>query len=458
METKQRKKPNRESVLFIDIAVLVYIRKVTFFYSKTPTFDLVKRVLVISYYWPPTGGSGVQRWVKFCKYLPQYGWHPVVYTPENPERLATDESLVKEIPSCVEVLRTHITEPYSVYRKLVGGRSENAGEVNPVNAQKKSFKGRLSVWVRGNFFVPDPRVFWVRPSVKYLKKYLSEHPVDAVVTTGPPQSMHLIGRDLKRDLGVRWLADFRDPWTEMFYYKHLKLTKLSDRRHHRLEQSVLDEADGIIAVTPMVRDDFASRTKTPVFLITNGYDEEDINSAEKVEHPGKFVIVHTGLFASDGNPSLLWSVLGKMCSEDAGFKDKLEIRLCGKTDDEIIRSIEEYGLGRNLVNMGYLPHDKVIGEQSGADVLILPLRKEKEYEKVLPGKIFEYMASGRPILGIGQENGAAAQLLKSSGTGEMFDWDNIIGMEQFIKNHRCNPQNIERFSRRRLTEKLSELL
>lgn len=419
----------------------------------------MKRVLVISYYWPPTGGSGVQRWVKFCKYLPQYGWQPVVYTPENPERLATDESLLKEIPSCVEVLRTHIVEPYSVYRRFTGKKKDaSGGEVNPVNAQKKSLLGNLSVWIRGNFFIPDPRCFWVRPSVKYLKKYLSEHPVDAIVTTGPPQSVHLIGRGLRRALGVKWLADFRDPWTEMFYYKHLKLTKFADGKHHRLEQSVLDEADGVIAVTPMVRDDFASRTKTPVYLVTNGYDEADITAAEKIVRTGKFVIAHTGLFASDGNPSVLWSVLGKMCSEDASFKDKLEIRLCGKTDDGIIRSIEEHGLGGNLVNMGYLPHDKVVGEQAGADILILPLRKEKEYAKVLPGKIFEYMASGRPILGIGQENGMAAKLLKDSGTGEMFDWENVKGMERFLKKPVCNPQNIERFSRRCLTEKLSKLL
>jgi len=419
----------------------------------------VKRVLIISYYWPPTGGSGVQRWVKFCKYLPQTGWLPVVYTPENPEQLALDESLLEEIPSCVEVLKTRITEPYAVYRKITGKGGSGGGEVNPVNAQKKSLFKRLSLWVRGNCFIPDPRVSWVRPSVKYLKKYLLQHPVDAVVTTGPPQSMHLIGLGLKRETGVKWIADFRDPWTEMFYYKHLCLTRVSDRKHHRLEQSVLDEADGIIAVTPMVRDDFAAKTKTPVYLIPNGYDKEDIERSSAVSHEGKFVVLHTGLFASDGNPSGLWSVLSKMCTQNPSFKEKLEIRLCGKTDTSVIRSIEEeYSLGENLVNKGYLPHSEVIGEQMGADILILPLRKEKEYAKVLPGKIFEYMASGCPILGIGQEDGMAARLLRESGTGEMFDWDNTSGMEKFLKNPTYNPQNIERFSREALTRKLTELL
>ena len=169
----------------------------------------MKRLLIITYYWPPTGGSGVQRWVKFSKYLPEYGWQPVVYTPENPEQLARDESLLADIPACAEVIKTHITEPYEIYRRLTGGKAGQ--EVNPVNAQKKSWKQRLSLWIRGNLFVPDPRVGWVRPSVRFLKEYLKEHPVDVVVTTGPPHSMHLIGQALHRDLGLPWIPDFRDP-------------------------------------------------------------------------------------------------------------------------------------------------------------------------------------------------------------------------------------------------------
>ncbi|MBO5546110.1 MAG: glycosyltransferase [Bacteroidales bacterium] len=233
----------------------------------------MKRLLIITYYWPPTGGSGVQRWVKFSKYLPEHGWQPVIYTPENPEQLARDESLLSDVPACAEVIKTRILEPYAVYRRLTGGKQGE--EVNPVNAQKKNWKQRLSLWIRGNCFIPDPRIGWVRPSVRFLKKYLREHPVDAVVTTGPPHSVHLIGRGLKRALGVHWIADFRDPWTEMFYYKHLGLTAASDRRQHRLEQSVLDEADTVISVTPLVQKDFQAKTKTPVVLITNGFDEDD---------------------------------------------------------------------------------------------------------------------------------------------------------------------------------------
>ena len=415
-----------------------------------------KRLLIISYYWPPTGGSGVQRWVKFSKYLPEHGWQPVIYTPENPERLAYDESLLADIPECAEVIRRRIVEPYGLYRKLFG---RSGGEVNPLNSSSKSLKSKLSRVVRGTLFIPDPRVSWVRCSVRFLKKYLREHPVDAVVTTGPPQSMHLIGRGLKRSLGLPWIADFRDPWTRMFYYKHLCLSKFADRKHRRLEQSVLDEADLVLAVSPPVRDDFQAQTGTPVHLITNGYDEDDFPVREPgSRRDGKFRIVHTGLFAADGNPLKLWDALARRCREDEDFAQRLEIRLAGKTDAPVLEAIRERGLGAQLVDLGYLPHSRVVQEQQEADLLILPLRHEPEYAKVLPGKIFEYIASGRPVLGIGQEDGAAAAILRDSGAGRMYDWDREDKFLEFMDMDHEAAEGAARYSRKALTRQLVEEL
>lgn len=415
-----------------------------------------KRLLIISYYWPPTGGSGVQRWVKFSKYLPEHGWQPVIYTPENPERLAYDESLLADIPECAEVIRRRIVEPYGLYRKLFG---RSGGEVNPLNSSGKSLKSKLSRVLRGNLFIPDPRVSWVRGSVRFLKKYLREHPVDAVVTTGPPQSMHLIGRGLKRSLGLPWIADFRDPWTRMFYYKHLCLSKFADRKHHRLEQGVLDEADLVLAVSPPVRDDFQAQTRTPVHLITNGYDEDDFPVREPgSRRDGKFRIVHTGLFAADGNPLKLWDALARRCREDEDFAQRLEIRLAGKTDAPVLEAIRERGLGAQLVDLGYLPHSRVVQEQQEADLLILPLRHEPEYAKVLPGKIFEYIASGRPVLGIGQEDGAAAAILRDSGAGRMYDWDREDKFLEFMDMDHEAAEGAARYSRKALTRQLVEEL
>lgn len=439
----------------------------------------MKRLLIITYYWPPTGGSGVQRWVKFSKYLPEQGWQPVIYTPENPEQLARDESLLSDVPACAEVIKTRILEPYAVYRRLTGGKQGE--EVNPVNAQKKNWKQRLSLWIRGNCFIPDPRIGWVRPSVRFLKKYLREHPVDAVVTTGPPHSVHLIGRGLKRALGVHWIADFRDPWTEMFYYKHLGLTAASDRRQHRLEQSVLDEADTVISVTPLVQKDFQAKTKTPVVLITNGFDEDDFVGsgsapAEPFTRTGSgaseaqsdsgagaaavptYRLVHTGLFAADGNPLNLWDALARRCGEDPSFRARLEIRLAGKVDRAITDAIRARGLGGNLVELGYLPHDETVREQRAADILLLPLRQEPEYAKVLPGKIFEYLAARRPVLGIGQEDGAAAAVLRDAGAGEMFDWDKTDELLAFLDAPHPETTCIEKYTRRALTAQLTQIL
>ena len=441
----------------------------------------MKRLLIITYYWPPTGGSGVQRWVKFSKYLPQYGWQPVVYTPENPEQLARDESLLADIPACAEVVKTHITEPYEIYRRLTGGK-KGEGEVNPVNAQKKNWKQRLSLWVRGNCFIPDPRIGWVRPSVRFLKKYLAEHPVDAVVTTGPPHSVHLIGLGLKKALGLRWIADFRDPWTEMFYYKHLGLSPAADRRHHRLEQAVLDGADTVISVSPPVAADFQAKTKTPVVLITNGFDEDDFDEVVEADSSGgvppeppaslrseacefsasargqKIRLVHTGLFAADGNPLNLWDALASRCEADPAFRSRLEIRLAGKVDAAITEAVRARGLGDNLVELGYLPHDETVREQRAADILLLPLRREPEYAKVLPGKIFEYLAARRPVLGIGQEDGAAAAVLRDAAAGQMFDWDKRDELLAFLDAEHPQTSGIEKYSRRALTAQLTELL
>ena len=432
----------------------------------------MKRVLVITYYWPPTGGSGVQRWVKFAKYLPSEGWQPVIYTPENPEQLAVDHSLEADIPEGTEIIKTRITEPYELYKKFLrrSGHSKEAVEVNPVNAQNKSFAQKAAMWVRGNLFRPDPRCLWIRPSVKFLKKYLEEHPVDLIVSTGPPQSMHMIGRLLSRETGLPWIADFRDPWTKIFYFKHLSMTKATERWHQKMERKVLDEASAVVAVSPLVQQEFQSMTRTPVELITNGYDEcdfPDMKDTGATGGPDKdFVITHTGLFTADGNPTLLWDVLSEMCAEDSAFKKALKIRLVGKTDTQILEAITESGLEENLTDLGYQPHSTAIEEQRKASILILPLRKEPEYKAVLPGKLFEYLASGRPVLGIGQPDGAMSMILNKTNTGVVVDWEDKISMKKYIDdcwkahldgNLTINDGEISAFTRRNLTRQMAEL-
>lgn len=407
----------------------------------------MKRVLIISYYWPPTGGSGVQRWVKFAKYLPAEGWQPVIYTPENPEQLAVDHSLEADIPAEAEIIRTRILEPYGLYKKFLkgSGHSKEAVEVNPVNAQNKSLLQKAAMWVRGNLFRPDPRCLWIKPSVRFLKKYLSEHPVNIIVSTGPPQSMHLIGMKLSEETGIPWIADFRDPWTKIFYFKHLSLNKATEKWHMRMEKQVLDKAAAVVAVSPLVQKDFQAMTETPVELITNGYDECDFPHGKDNNALGgpdkEFIISHTGLFAADGNPTVLWKVLSEKCRRDPKFRNLLKIKLIGKTDEQIIKSLEDAGLKDNLTDMGYQPHNIAVEEQRKASLLILPLRKEPEYKAVLPGKLFEYLASWRPVLGIGQPDGAMAMILNQAKTGTVIDWEDKAAVSRFIDD--CWQRHLE---------------
>ncbi len=426
----------------------------------------MKRVLIISYYWPPSGGSGVQRWVKFSKYLPSEGWQPVIYTPENPELTTTDYSLEEEIPQEAEIIKTHIFEPYGIYRKLSGsGKNEEQSEVNPINAQKKTLKQKISMLIRGNLFIPDPRCMWISPSVKFLKKYLKEHPADIIISTGPPHSMHLIAKGVAQATGIPWIADFRDPWTKMFYFKHLGLSSWAEKRHKALEKTVLDSADAIVAVSPLVQEEFQEMTSTPVHLITNGYDEEDFDQV--VEQDGYFNITHTGLFASDGDPEALWAALAQKCREDKEFSEMLRIRLAGKNDKAIISSIINAGLAANLRDIGYVSHQDAVREQKNASVLILPLRKEPEYKATIPGKLFEYLASRRPVLGIGQKDGAMARILESSKAGVVSDWNEYAEIYRHISNCwelfkadklEAGTENIEKYTRKALTRDMAALM
>lgn len=428
----------------------------------------MKRVLIISYYWPPTGGSGVQRWVKFAKYLPSEGWMPVIYTPENPEMLTVDASLADEIPAEVEVIKRPIFEPYNLYRALTGGKKKDkkdSREVNPINSRKKSLGQKVSMWIRGNCFIPDPRCFWIGPSVRFLKKYLKEHPVDIIVSTGPPHSMHLIARKVARATGVPWVADFRDPWTKMFYFKHLSLSVWAEKKHEKLEKKVLDEASVVVAVSPLVQEEFQQMTSNKVELITNGYDDSDFPTENK-ETGEFFDIAHTGLFAADGNPTVLWKALGDKCREEESFRKALRIKLIGKTDREIISAVKEAGLEENLIDLGYQDHKVAVCEQRNAAVLILPLRKEPEYRATLPGKLFEYLASQRPVLGIGQKDGAMARILAETNAGEVYDWEEYESIKAYIDRSWekfqsgtlvAETENIEKYSRRELTRTMAAL-
>lgn len=431
----------------------------------------MKRVLIITYYWPPSGGSGVQRWLKMSKYLPENGWQPVIYTAENAEYPVEDSSLEKDVCPEAEVIRRPIVEPYNFYKKFLGLKKEQKVKTGFIDetGKQKGWKERLSVWIRGNFFIPDARCWWVKPSVRFLRKYLKDHPVDAVISTGPPHSMHLIAMKLKESLGLPWIADFRDPWTEIDYYNELHLTKRSDRKHHRLEHAVLTKADKVVTVAPDGAQRLERLGARNVATIYNGFDRDD-DATMAVTPPDQFIITYLGVLSKIQSPDNLWQALGELIKEYEDFSRQLKIKMIGQIDKAATNAIQAYGLGNHVMFTPYIPHNQVAEVHRSSTLLLLLLMPDNEprAKGLLTGKLFEYLASGRPILCIGPEDGDAANILNETLTGTTVSFGNkekiktvILDYYQRYKENDL-PDNdttsIEKYSRKALTKEYAVLL
>jgi len=371
----------------------------------------MKRVLVITYYWPPNGGAGVYRWLKFCKYLPEHGWTPVVYTPSNPELTAEDPGLLRDVLPGTEVLRRPIREPFALYKRFTGrARGEKLQTAFLSEEHRGGWRERLALWVRANFFIPDARIGWVLPSVRFLSTYLREHPVDAIVTTGPPHSMHLIGLGLKRALGIPWLADFRDPWTDIDYFGELPLTRRALVRHQRLEREVLTHADQVVTVSWSWARDLDALGAKNTEVVTNGYDPGDIPSpAEPVDE--RWSLVHVGSLSATRDCPALWRLLAELRARDPEFGERFTLRFVGPVDQAILSSVRDAGLADRLDRVGRVPHDEAMRAMQRARVLLLPINETPNQAGILPGKLFEYLAAGRPILAVGPPSGDVARVL-----------------------------------------------
>lgn len=429
----------------------------------------MKKILIISYYWPPAGGSGVQRWLKFVKYFRKYGYEPIVYTPENPEYMAQDPGLLSEIPSGTTIIRRKILEPYNLYKILTGKRGESIKPgfiAQEAKGGKGKFTEKLSLFIRSNVFIPDPKCFWIRPSIRFLDRYLAENPIDAIISTGPPHSMHMIAKAVAKRRNIRWIADFRDPWTKMYTFKYMNNTFLTNFLHKRMERNVVRSADAVVVVTNLMRDEFLELGPRRIEVITNGYDASDFdNLSEKVEE--KFTITYTGLFVKDRNPSVLWRILGEMIREVPGFGEDLTIRIIGHTDNSVWQEISANALDNYLVNMDYMPHNEVVKWQQRARVLLLAGGQEPEAKGILTGKFFEYLAARRPILSFGPIGGDMDVALKECEAGAMFDYSDYAGAKAWIereyelykKGEIYIPSGkIENYSREGLCRRMSALL
>lgn len=423
----------------------------------------MKRVLLITYYWPPSGGSGVQRCLKFAKYLRHFGWEPVVLTVSNPDYPIFDASLEKDVPAFMEVLKVPAWEPYTWYRLFTGSgaRKTNIGFVD--SALKESISEKVSLWIRGNLFIPDARRFWIRPSVKFLETYLQKNPVDMIFSSGPPHSAHLIAKKIKRSFKLPWVADFRDPWTGVYYYHKLKISPWADRRHRQLEKECLDAADHLITVNTFIKEDFTRLSNTTVEVIPNGYDPEDFSSVEST--PGnQFTITYAGMFLRDQDAPELWEVLREMTEQVSGFRENLKLIFAGKVDQMILEGIKGNKLKEFLELRDYVPHSELPSLLMNSSLLLLSINRTEQSGSITTGKIFEYLASQRPILAFCASGSDAEHIITDTNSGFVLAFNHKEDLRQLLeklyKRHldgtlKKESENIEKYSRKKLTESLA---
>ena len=424
-----------------------------------------QKVLIISYYWPPAGGPGVQRWLKFVKYLPDFNYHPVVYIPSNATYPLVDNTLQDELKTEHTILKNKIKEPYKLASFFWPNKSGSLSAGMIPNQRKQTRTDKFLLGVRGNLFIPDARVGWVNSSVRFLKKYLKDNPeITKVITTGPPHSMHLIGMALQREVGVKWIADFRDPWTTIGYHKDLKLFSYAKSKHLKLENKVLNRADHILVTSQGTKEEFALKTPKPITVITNGYDTLNVG---KIPLDQKFSLAHVGSFLANRNPRVLWKALAELRKENQEFKQCFELKLIGKISQDILDAIEEFSLLECTNNLGYLSHLQAYAQMKASQVLLLVEIDSENTKSIIPGKIFEYMASERPILAIGPEQSDFFEILRSTNTGRIATYSEKQEIKDIILDYFTQYQNnslkvhamgLQYFSRKKLTERLSKVL
>ncbi len=422
-----------------------------------------KNVLIVTYYWPPAGGPGVQRWLKFVKYLPQFAINPIVYTPENPEYAIIDNSLMTDVAPNLTVIKQPIKEPYKLV-KVIAKKKSTTLQKGIITTTKQSIIEKIMLFIRGNFFIPDARVAWVKPSVVFLSKYIKKNNIDTVITTGPPHSMHLIGLALQKKNKIQWIADFRDPWTTISYHKKLRLTKAAKAKHKTLERKVLTTANKIIVTSWSTKEEFKKITKQPIQVITNGYDVE---TNSKVALDKKFSITHIGSLLSERNPEVLWNVLEDISKENSEFSSDFVLRFVGEVSKEVLDQLKKHNLSNYLDLVSYVTHNESIKFQKKSQVLLVIEIDSEETKAIIPGKVFEYMASNRPILAIGPKLSDVEKIITTSNTGTYFSYDQynqlkaqILAYYKAYKQQNLNVHavGIQQYSRKALTQKLAAYL
>lgn len=430
----------------------------------------MKKVLIITYYFPPCGGIGVLRCLKIAKYLRNFGWESVIYTAKDAHYPSYDYSNFKDIPEGVTILRQPIFEPYTFYKKFTK-QAPNANANNALVATegKRDWKHRLSVWIRSNFFIPDARAFWIKPSVDFLTKYVTENKIDAIFSDGPPHTNTMIACLLKQKTGIAWLADFQDPWTQVDYYQRLSLTTWADAKHRRLEQSVFQHANAITIVSYVWKRDLENIGAKNVSVVVWGYDEDDFVTLQP--QPDKqLTITHAGLLGDDRNPKIFFEAIAELGKELGNqFLQTVKVQLLGQVDASVIATYKSCGIANQVEVMPQMERKDALQVMANSQISLLLLNQADNAMGRIPGKLFEYLALKRPILCLGMLKSDVDNILHETQMGNTYTYQDKEGLktqlktyyENFVQHgtiHQKTPTNLEQFSNKKLTEKIAGLL
>lgn len=396
-----------------------------------------KKVLIITYYWPPAGGPGVQRWLKLTKYLPENGIEPFILTvqSEKANYPLLDKSLCNDVHENLKVFKTKSFEILDFYKRIKRGNTiPTSGFANEKG--KVGFFGKLMRAIRGNFFIPDARKGWNKYALREAVKLIETHDINKVITTGPPHSTHLIGLKLKKyNPQLQWYADFRDPWSDIYYNELLYQTNWAINLNKRYEKKVLLQADLILTVGEFLKQHLLNKISNKlnsdkIVVIPNGYDKEDFSNLPVKKNNDSFRFMYVGTASKDYPFREFLEALKKLIA-DEGCDISLEI--IGVIDEETQQSIEAYSDRIEIVKVPYIQHDQVPVKLSEADGLVLLFPKMKNNELIVTGKLFEYLAIKRPIVCVGPSKGEAAMILHKTSSGEVIEYGNIQELKEYIQ-------------------------
>ncbi len=422
------------------------------------------KVLVITYYWPPAGGPGVQRWLNFVRYLPEFDIEPVVFVPSNPYYPIRDETLLAQVPTQLKSYRQKTREPFAWSKILLGAKTQQISS-GIIKESESSFREKLALWIRGNLFIPDARRSWVIPSIDKILDILEKEKIASIITTGPPHSTHLIGMGVKQRSDIKWIADFRDPWTNIRYHNKLRLTGRASDKHKELEEKVLNSADKILTTSQTTAEEFKQITPKPIRVITNGYVSLNVETEGKLDE--KFSLSFIGSMLSGRNPEKLWIALSELLDEVPGFKADLELKFIGVVSENVINSLNRHKLMEHTNLISYVSHEDAQKYQRRSQVLLLIEKDIEETRGILPGKMFEYFAAKRPVLAIGPEDWESGRMVVDNHAGSYFNYSQKDEIKAQLRTWyseykkgvlAANPVNLERYSRKSLTEKLASEL